>query len=97
VKESPTTKAVAPKKPAPKIKVVKPDQKKTKKHPDNAITVPQLAEQLSKGRKTRVRKSFIRKVLDKAEWPKRNGLRYFLPAEVERAKKIVTDALKGGE
>jgi len=50
---------------------------------------------LSKGKKERVRKSFIRKVLDKAEWPKRNGLRYFLPNEIEKAKKIITDALKG--
>jgi hypothetical protein len=53
-----------------------------------------LAEQLSRGRRERVRKSFVRKVLDKAEWPKRNGLRYFLPAEVEKAKKLILDNLQ---
>jgi hypothetical protein len=69
--------------------------KKAKAEPsDGRISVPQLAEMLSKNRKERVRKSFIRKVLDKAGWEKRNGLRYFLPGEVEKAKKLILDSLK---
>jgi hypothetical protein len=31
---------------------------------------------------------------DAAEWPKRDGLRYFLPNEIDKVKKIILDALK---
>jgi hypothetical protein len=96
-----TPKPATPKPPSkakPPAKAKTPAPKKAKKEigkPDNAIGVPELAEMLSKGKKERVRKSFIRKALDRAEWPKRDGKRYFLPNEIEKVRKLITDALKG--
>jgi hypothetical protein len=83
--------AASPKaKPAVTKKPASPEKEKPE-----AMSGPELAELLSKNRKERVRKSFIRKTLDDAKWPKRDGKRYFLPNEIEKAKKIVLDALKG--
>jgi hypothetical protein len=49
---------------------------------------------MSKGRKERIKKSFIRKTLDKAGWAKRDSKRYFLANEIEKVKKLILDALK---
>ncbi len=73
---------------------VKPEPKAKKAE---FVTVPQLAEEMSKGRRERVRKSFIRRTLDKAQWQKRNGQRVFLPSEVPEVKAIIEKALAGGD